>query len=63
MYAKPSSFLDSLAPSVLVADCGLLLVGTAGLRERTAAGACTRLPMSVAILVGAWRERGSASLQ
>jgi hypothetical protein len=36
MYAKPSSLLDSQAPNVLVAECGLLLRGT---KE----GICNRL--------------------
>ncbi len=31
MYAKPSSLLDSVAPNVLVADCGGLLGGYHGL--------------------------------
>src|SRR5438128_1814725 len=49
MYAKPSSLLDSQAPSVLVADCGLLLAGTKGLSEQTASGACNGLPITVAL--------------
>src|SRR5262249_45237707 len=37
-------FLDSQAPNVLVAECGLLLLGT---KE----GNCNRLPISVAMLL------------
>ena len=45
MYAKPSSLLDSQAPNVLGADCGLLLVGTKDRSARTAEGHCNRLPI------------------
>ena len=51
MYAKLSSLLDSQAPNVLVADCGLFLLGTKDRSARTAEGHCNRLPITVAILL------------
>ena len=63
MYAKPSSLLDSQAPDVLIANCGFWLGGTKDRSARTAEGHCNRLPISVAMLVKAWQESGSASLE
>jgi hypothetical protein len=50
LYAKPSSLLDSQAPKVLVAEYGLLLVGTTDRSARTTEGNCCRLPITVTIL-------------
>jgi hypothetical protein len=44
----------------MVADYGIFLMGTKGLNELTVSSACNRLPLSVAILIKAWRESGSA---
>ena len=51
MDAKPASVLDSFAPHVWVADCGVLLVGTKDRSARTAEGPCNRLLISVAIVL------------
>jgi hypothetical protein len=46
----------------VVADSGVFGVGTRDLREQTASGECNGLPITVVILVKAWRESGSTSL-
>jgi hypothetical protein len=53
MYAKPSSLLDSQAPKVLVAEYGLLLLGTKDWSARTTEGNCNRLPIIVAVCYSA----------